>query len=147
MKYFSIRELVPECVYRTRGEASTQLIDNRLMTFIDNLREALGRPITCNNWHVGGKYQWRGLRNPDSAWYSEFSQHTFGRGLDFTVKGMTANEVREWIIENRELDWVRCITFLESEISWVHIDLRAGTDGDLWEWGLKSKKTTVYKRS
>ncbi len=146
MKYFSIREFVSECVYKLRGERSVQLIDNHLTTFMDNLREALGKPITINDWHVGGEYQWRGLRNPRSDWYSEFSQHTFGRGIDFKVKGMSADEVRAWIIENRELEWVKCVTFLESEISWVHCDLRAGTNGDLWVWGLNSKKTTVHKR-
>ncbi len=148
MKYFKIQEFVSECVYKLRGERSVQLIDNRIMKFMDGLREALGKPITCNNWHVGGDYQWRGLRNPRSAWYSEFSQHTQGRAIDAKIKGMSAEEVRQWIIDNRNLEWVKPITFLEAgkTVTWLHADVRSGTNGDLWVWDKDTGKTTVYQR-
>jgi len=144
--YFKTQEYVSKDVYKARGEKSMQLIDNRIPVFLNNLREALGVPITVNDWLWGGRCEWRGLRNSNSSDYTPFSQHNFGRALDFKVSGMTSDDVRKWIIDNRELDWVKPITFLESEISWVHIDCRATPNNQLWVWGLHSNKTTVYNR-
>ena len=148
MKYFKVQELVSESTYKARGGRSTQLIDKRVITFIEGLREALGKPITINNWHVGGEYQWRGLRIPESPWYSTYSMHTHGKALDFDVKGMAAEEVRQWIIEHRELEWVRPVNFLEGgeTVNWGHIDVRNGTDGNLWLWDKDTGCTTVYGR-
>ncbi len=148
MKYFKTQEVVSESTYNTRGERSLQLVDSRIQTFLDNLREALGRPITCNDWLWGGKFQWRGLRTSESEDFSQWSQHTFGRAIDFTVKGMTAQEVRDWIIQNRDLWWVKPITFLEEGkfVTWVHCDTRAGTNGNLWVWNIDNGKTKVFKR-
>ncbi len=147
MKHFKVQELVSESVYNVRGERSIQLIDNRITTFLDELREALQASITCNDWLWGGKYSWRGLRTSDSEDFSQYSQHTFGRAIDFKVKGMSAEEVRQWIIKNRNLWWVKPISFIEGEVSWVHVDVRNLGSDDIWLWGKKSKETTVYKRS
>jgi hypothetical protein len=145
MHYFKVQELVPEGVYKDRREASLQLIDNRIVEFIEGLREALGRSITVNNWLWGGEFQYRGLRTPESGAYSKYSQHTFGRALDFDVQGMTAQEVRNWIINNRDLDFVRPITFIEGSVNWCHVDVR-NTGGDLWLWDVKTHKTEIFTR-
>ena len=148
MKYFRTEELVSESVYRERGERSMQLIDKHIPVFLDNLREALGRSITCNDWVFGGEYHWRGLRTKDSTDFSQYSQHTFGRAIDAKIKGMSAEDVRQWLIENRNLWWVKPVTFIESgeSVTWLHIDLRGGTDGNLWVWDKDTGKTTIYQR-
>jgi hypothetical protein len=146
MKYFKVQELVPESVYRDRGERSIQLIDNRIVKFIEGLRDALGRSITVNDWLWGGEFAYRGLRDSNSSVYSKYSQHSFGRAIDFDVKGMTSQEVREWIIDNRDVDFVKPITFIEGSVNWVHVDCRGGTGGDLWLWDVKTGKTEIFKR-
>ena len=149
MKYFKVQEVVSERAYKERGERAITMLDNRILTFLDNLREALGQPITCNTWHVGGDCQWRGIRTSESPWFSQYSQHSFGRAIDCKIKGISAEEARQWVIKNRDLDWVKPITFLEAgeSVTWLHCDVRCGTGGDLWVWNKDTGKTEVYKRS
>lgn len=153
MKWFKSYELVPESLHKLRGERSLQLIDKRLMEFLDKLREALGSPITVNTWKQGGQFSQRGLRTrefykSDKAYQESLSQHKFGRACDFDVKGMTASEVRQWIIGNRNLWWVKGIGFLEDDVNWVHVDFRFINDeDDLWVWSVVTGRTEVYKRS
>lgn len=152
MKYFKVHELVPESVYKRRGTKAMQLIDTRVQVFLDNLREALGAPITVNTWRSGGCFSQRGLRTrefykSDQAYIDSLSQHKYGRGVDFDVKGLSVKEVHKWLIENRNLAWVRPVTFVETGVNWVHVDCRFTTeDGDLWLWNVETGKTEVYKR-
>ena len=78
--------------------------------------------IGVNNWHEGGPFSQRGFRD-DPATGSTFSQHRFGRALDFDVVGMAADEVRSWILNHvKELPF---ITRMERDVNWVHIDCAA----------------------
>lgn len=147
MEYFCVEEFVPPEVYKERGNKAITVIDTNILRFIENLREALNKPITANNWKWGGSYSYRGYRTSASKHFRKYSQHSFGRALDFDVKGMSAQEVREWIIKNRELDWVKPITFLENSVSWVHIDTRTSEDNSLILWDVNTKQSQIYKRS
>ena len=58
---------------------------------------------------------------------SWLSQHKYGRAADFTVDGLTPNEVRADMLANQALFMQRGLTAIESEEyapSWVHIDMR-----------------------
>lgn len=144
LNHFKAYELVPRKVYEDRGEKAIQLMDRELLVFIDKLRETLDRSITINNWKWGGPFQYRGLRTPDSDVYSQYSQHSFGKALDFDVKGMTAKQVRQWIIDNRHLDWVKPIGFIEDGVNWVHVDTRPTDNFSLVVWHVKTGETEVY---
>jgi hypothetical protein len=65
-KYFKTHELVDKQTYEKFGEKSLMFFDIRILKFIDGLREYFNEPITINNWHVGGRYENRGLRSPNS---------------------------------------------------------------------------------
>ncbi len=148
LQHFTTQEFVPKRIYKERKYKAIQLISYDLLHFIQSLRLALNLPITLNDWHVGGVYQYRGLRTTESEDYTPYSMHTFGKALDFKVSGMTAQEVRDWIIEHRDLDWVKPITFIEDAVSWVHVDVRPTTlDRDLWLYNVFTKTNKVYKRS
>lgn len=126
-KHFKAQELVPKHIFELRGEKSLELIDERVIITLDTLRELLGKPITVNNWLWGGNRNWSGLRTAGfyssiEAFEKSLSQHKYGRAVDFLVKGMSADEVREFIYKNKEK--FPYITFIETEISWVHIDVR-----------------------
>lgn len=146
MKHFIVQELVPKSVYLLRGDRAIEALDPRILIFIEQLRKHLRKPIIINNWFWGGKFQQRGLRTSDSDVYTAFSQHTFGRALDFDVVGMTPKEVHDFIIRNRNEWWCQCITFIETGINWNHVDCRYNEKNDLVLWDVKTKETKYYGR-
>jgi|TARA_B110000902_G_scaffold158551_1_gene181727 hypothetical protein len=121
-KYFIAQELVPESVYKDRGDKAMQLIDPRLLRAYDKLRGVFGS-CTINNWHKGGNFSQSGLRTPDSKYYSPYSQHSFGRAGDGKFTDAEPEEVRLYILANP--DKFEDITFLELDTpTWVHVDVR-----------------------
>jgi len=125
MKHFQISEFVDKATYEKYGERSIWFIDGRLVRLMDELRELFGESITINSWPFGGGNQWRGLRIARSAYHSAYSQHSFGRAVDFDVANHTAEEAREKIRQWHDAGLlpVSDIT-LELGVSWVHLDLR-----------------------
>lgn len=119
-KYFKIQELVPEHVYAARGEKAWYLLDDRALKTLDKLRETFG-PLICNSWSWGGNRKWSGLRTPESQYYSPYSQHTYGRAFDLISSQKTAEELREYVLNNQEeFPYIRGI---ELEVSWLHFDV------------------------
>jgi hypothetical protein len=133
---FDLREFVSRCTYDKWGSKAIRFICPALLAVMFKLRDNLGRPITGNNWMYGGTLQWRGVRTPLYSGYSKTSLHSWGRALDFDVKGMTPRDVIKHILLHR-INYPE-ITFIEIDINWVHIDvgIREGiypnTDIKLW---------------
>jgi hypothetical protein len=133
MKYFKAYELVDKQVYDKFGEDSIQrFFDPRLLKVILFIRDSLGKPITINTWHEGGRFSQRGLRTNMSPIVMikhklYLSGHVLGMAIDFDVKGMTAEEVRLWIIKHqKELPYpIR----LESKVNWVHLGVDTFKNG------------------
>jgi len=127
--YFKIYELVSEQVYNKYGESAWRFFDPRLLETLDWVRLNLNKPIIINNWYWGGHLDERGLRcNLDSIVKNATlrnklycSAHTRGMAVDFTVEGMTAQEVRNWLINNKDL--IPSPIRLEKDVSWVHLDV------------------------
>lgn len=142
---FTACEFVPKSIYNLRGEKAVQLMDKEVLVFIDKLRDVLGKRITINDWKWGGQFSQRGLRTSESRYFKPFSQHTFGKALDFDVEGMTAKEVRKWIIEHCELEWIKPITFIEDGVSWVHIDTRPTIGDRLVVWNVRTGDSKCYR--
>ena len=99
-KHFKAYELVDRKTYSIRGEKSFELIDSRILYTIDMLREYYGVSIIINNWKFGGEREWSGLRTKESPYYSDYSQHSFGRAVDFLIKGIDSKIVRNNIKNN-----------------------------------------------
>lgn len=133
-QYFDIQELVCKHVYTKFGQVAWSFFDERLLETLLVIREKLGKPIYVNNWQVGGNLTQRGLRCNVCALVAEktslekvyMSTHIQGNGIDFDVQGMSAAEVRGWIIKNQIL--LPYPVRLEDGVSWVHLDMR--TDGE-----------------
>ncbi len=51
---------------------------------------------------------------------AKYSQHRFGRAVDFDVKGISAETVRNDIRKG----YFSEITCIEADVNWVHIDVR-----------------------
>ena len=122
-KHFKIHELVPKHIYEKHGERSWKFIDERLIKTIDKLKEHFNNgTMTINNYHWGGNREWSGLRTPQSPQYSETSQHSLGNAIDAVFSDYTAQEVRNYIIDNpHEFEYIKGI---ELGVSWLHIDVR-----------------------
>lgn len=134
--YFDIQELVCKHVYNKFGDNAWQFFDDRLLETLLVIREKLGKPVTVNNWKLGGNLTQRGLRCNVCQLVAEktrlkkvyMSAHSQGTAVDFDVKGMTALDVRNWIKDNQIL--LPYPIRLEQDVTWVHMDMRNdGTRG------------------
>ena len=134
MKYFKTYELVDQKTFETMGENALTLFTPEILIALDNVREFFGEPMTVNNWHEGGPFQWRGYRTFAEAdillhlppgTHPGQEQHAAGNAFDFDVHGMTAEEVRQTIVLNKDNPLLVNITRLEANVSWVHMDAKA----------------------
>jgi hypothetical protein len=125
VKYFKPEELVGKKTFETMGENSLSLFSPQALIALDNLREYFNCPITVNNWHKGGMFQWRGYRTPEKAKElgSPNSQHAKGNAFDCTINGYSAREVRAEIIAHQDHELLKLITRMEANTSWLHFDL------------------------
>ena len=121
-KHFIVQELVTPHAYSRLGDSALVLMDDRILMALDAVRAIFDRPITVNTWHTKGGFTQRGWRD-DAEVGSRFSQHRFGRAVDFDVQGYTAEDVRQAIIDTwRCSEALQGITRMEAGTSWVHID-------------------------
>lgn len=133
--YFSIKELVCKHVYDKHHDNAWNFLDPRLIRTLTFIRECLGKPIVVNNWANSGQYSQRGLRcnlcdlvaskTKNNQLY--VSAHMQGEAVDFNVQGMTADQVRQWLENNKSL--LPYHIRIEKDVNWVHLDVRAG-EGD-----------------
>jgi len=122
-KHFIIEELVPPAIYAKRGQKAWELLDVRMLKTIDMLRDRYGQ-MTINNWKWQGSREWSGLRSPNSPYYSQYSQHTYGRAADIIFKDTTAEAVRTDIQANKDDHEFKYINAIELGVSWLHMDVR-----------------------
>lgn len=136
-KYFKLSELVcPHCI-STYGDSAWQFLSTELLSTIYILRtKVVNKPMIVNN---GTTFTQRGLRCNrcdlvKSKTKPYMSAHCLGKGIDFSVSDMTAEEIRQLIKDNiNEFEYpIR----LEEGVSWVHCDVYT-LDSD--------KKLTTFK--
>jgi len=120
LKHFKTFELVPKDLYNEDGEAAIHRFKPEILELLEWIRVQIGKPITVNNWHAGGSFQYRGFRPKDCPIGAINSAHKKGMAVDFDVKGMTAQEVRDWLHAHK-LELHHKIR-VETGVNWVHID-------------------------
>ena len=125
-KHFKVQEFVDPDTYKVRGDAAISVMDWRILWTADAIREYFTVPLIINNWCYGGDRQWSGIRYSNSPNYSQFSQHTYGRAIDFIIKGVDASNIRKEIINKPNEKAFQYITTLEdfSGMGWIHLDCR-----------------------
>ena len=123
--HFCIEELVSKEILDEIGEERAwRLIDPKIIYTLDHIRQRYGKKVTVNNWKWNSSptaFKERCLRKPDTKTGSKWSDHKYGRAVDFDVEGMTAAEVRKDILANKDHEDFKYITILEDGVSWVHI--------------------------
>ena len=122
-KYFKVHELVPKKMFLRYGEDSWRYVDTRLIESIDKLKEHFNLgTMTINNYYWNGSRQWSGIRTPESPNYSYGSQHSFANAFDIVFSDYSAEEVRNYILDNlHEFPYIKG---MELGVSWLHIDVR-----------------------
>ena len=127
-EHFQIEELVDKATYDKFGEQAWMFFDPAILFSLDGVRDYFGKPVTVNNWKAGGPFQWRGLRPRSCDIGAEYSIHRFGGATDLDVKGLTAEEVRQEILKNKDHEKFRLINCMEADVLWLHMDTRNISD-------------------
>lgn len=126
-QHFNYSEFFSRSMCNSYSEAFLKrLLDPRVVPIMEQLRSSLGRPIYINNWLWGGRSQSRGFRAFTSSVGARYSQHKFGRAVDFSVGGMSANQVRQHILDNEQLYMSMGVSRLEDgrvATTWIHFDV------------------------
>lgn len=123
-QYFKASELVCSHIYARWGESSWQFLDtDYLSALLVIRRDILKSAMICNN----ASMTQRGMRcnrcdMVKSKATPYISAHILGKGGDFTVKGMTADQARQKIKANAHL--LPCPIRIENGVNWVHFDVR-----------------------
>ena len=121
-QYFNVKELVCPHTYQMYGENAWQFLSTCYLETLLVIREQiLAAPMYCNTSNLNQ----RGLRcnlcpivsNKQSLY---LSAHILGKAGDFTVRGLTAEEARNKIIQNAHL--LPYPIRMEKNVTWLHID-------------------------
>lgn len=124
-EYFHPYELVDERTYYDYGhDHCMSLFDDRILWTIDQIRKKLDKPVHVNNWFKGGKFQFRGYRPYWCTEGTRYSQHRYGRAIDFDVLKENPEDIRTWLLSEECKDIAKYITAIEKDVNWVHIDCR-----------------------
>jgi hypothetical protein len=125
--YFLTQEFVSKAIYEKYGENARWFVDPRIVKLALFIRKYFGdKSVTINNWKWGGKFEQRGFRDELTVG-ALLSQHRFGRGIDFNVKGMTPVEVYNAILADEKIFMAQGLTCMEDIAdtpNWNHCDIR-----------------------
>lgn len=123
MKHFIIQELVDKSTYEKYGQSCWQLFPQDSLKMLAGVREFLGIPLTVNNWHKGGSFQYSGYRPKYCTVGAPLSYHR--KGMAFDCKGsLTAQEMRDMIMADQDNPLLEKLTRMENMVSWLHVDCK-----------------------
>ena len=118
-KYFHLHEVVP----RSGGDLS--MFHSDYPELLDAVREIVG-PMIINDYHLGGRRQWRGLRTFACPQWSAGSQHSYDKAsgklctaFDATCLEYPASSARKLLLEQAPALLGR----MEDAVSWLHCDM------------------------
>lgn len=117
--FFHLEEFIPKDTFEELQGKSILLLDNRIIAIADGIRSYFGKPMTINNWHIGGEFTQRGWRKHGLNGHN-YSQHLWGRACDFHIEGYAASEIRGAISQHQ--DRFPLIRGMELDTTWVHVD-------------------------
>ena len=121
-QYFKVKELVCPHTYQRYGENAWQFLSTCYLETLLVIREQiLAAPMYCNT----SNFTQRGFRcnlcpivsNKQTLY---ISAHMLGKAGDFTVRGLTAEDARNKIIQNAHL--LPYPIRMEKNVTWLHVD-------------------------
>ena len=129
---FILQEFVSRRVYEDRGERSWELLDEKLLRSLQEIREYTGGRVVLNDWYWKGNREYQVFREMEYYGGRSFSQHAFGRAADPRLYNsnssgggkMTADESRALILSMKRMGKLEFVTAMEDIVDWLHIDCR-----------------------
>lgn len=126
-KHFLLQEWVGPEVYAKYGERCWEFLNPKILITFDEFREEFGS-IVMNNWHDGGEFKYRGLRDPIAPQFlgsAPMSIHKFGGAGDGDPQNVTPQEMYARILARPErFQYLTCMENIVSTPTWIHADVR-----------------------
>ena len=107
-EHFDRREFACHC------KCGQDTVDVELVAILEAVRHHFGQPVTITSGN-------RCMAHNDAVGGERLSQHLYGRAADFTVRGVTPDQVVAFL-ESRYADRYGIGLYK----SWVHVDSRKG---------------------
>jgi len=129
VKYFRLEEVIDPKTFREYGNAAWQLFPPDSLEMLDNIREFFACPVTCNDWLQGGQFSMRGYRPSWCNVGAKGSAHRKGMAFDLDVKGLTAEQARMKILQDKGNPLLKHIKRIEGLVGWLHVDTTTPPEG------------------
>lgn len=123
-RHFKIYELVDKATFDRFGLQAFMFLNPLALQALDGIRDFFDAPVTVNNYHAGGSFQFRGLRPRSCGIGAEYSQHRLGNAFDCDIAGVSADEARKVIMECRNDPRLLFVNCIEADVNWLHFDCR-----------------------
>lgn len=122
---FSMEEFIPKHIWLKYGDKGMWFVDWEMVMFAQAFREVVGKSVTINDWHTGGKFNGSGFRDELIPEYRSHSQHSFKAALDLKVSGMSGHELVQILKDHRD-KWPQITTYENPDKTetWLHADKR-----------------------
>ena len=130
MDDFKVHELVCPHIYRTHGDRALAFADPRLLKWLDWFRVAIEKPVIVNDYYWQGRFTQRGYRcnlcpivsDKTRQGTAYASSHTRFQAVDFNIRDMLDEEIRQWIDRHKN-DMPVNIRIERETKGWVHVDV------------------------
>lgn len=123
-RHFKIYELVDKATFDRFGLQAFMFLNPLALQALDGIRDFFDAPVTVNNYHSGGPFQFRGLRPRSCTVGGEYSQHRLGAAFDCDIAGVSAAQARKVILEHRSDPRLLFVNCIETDVNWLHFDCR-----------------------
>ena len=123
-RHFKVYELVDKATFDRFGLQALMFLNPLALQALDGIRDFFDAPVTVNNYHSGGSFQFRGLRPRSCSVGAEYSQHRLGNAFDCDIAGVSADQARKIIMDHRNDPRFLFINCIEADVNWLHFDSR-----------------------
>lgn len=123
-RHFKVYELVDKATFDRFGLQALMFLNPLGLQALDGIRDFFDAPVTVNNYHAGGSFQFRGLRPRSCTVGAEYSQHRLGNAFDCDIAGVSADQARKIIMDHRNDPRFLFINCIEADVNWLHFDSR-----------------------
>jgi hypothetical protein len=125
--YFRVQELVDKATYDQHGDGAIQLFPAEALRMLFVFRRMIDRPVTINNWHIGGRFNLSGFRPEGCMIGAKFSQHKRAMAFDVKVKNLTPRDGMLFVRQNATVLYeagLRRVEDIRFTPTWFHIDCK-----------------------
>ena len=129
---FDYEEFIDKNTFLLTNSNGIELINQKLISVCQKIRDIIGFPIYINNWSSGGLYNWSGLRNINCPIWKVGSFHNLGMASDLHVYKISSIDLFQIIYDNSKILMPMGLGGMEiGTRGWVHVDIRPNSTGKL----------------